>query len=79
MPDPTPAALSTRERLASNLVRLRIAAGLSVRDLDARAGVPRGTTHHAERCRRFISVAHVANLAHALGVSAAALLSEPTP
>lgn len=71
---PVPVALSARDVLALNLVRLRTERGYSQEDLAHEAGLHRTFVAHVERRVRNISLDNIEKLAQALGVSVASLL-----
>lgn len=71
---PVPTALSARDLLALNLVRLRTERGYSQEDLAHEAGLHRTFVAHVERRVRNISLDNIEKLAQALGVSVSSLL-----
>ena len=70
MPSPGP-----KEILASNMRRLRQGAGLSQELLADRAGLHRTYISSVERAERNVSLENIFAIAHALGVTAAELVT----
>jgi transcriptional regulator with XRE-family HTH domain len=70
-----PSAVSAREALALNMIRLRSELGWSQEDLAYEAGLHRTFVAHVERQARNISIDNVQRLAEALGLQAYQLLT----
>ncbi|RRR74008.1 MAG: XRE family transcriptional regulator [Candidatus Viridilinea halotolerans] len=63
--------------LGRRIARMRLAAGLTLREMAARLGIDHSTLVGYEAGRRSIRVTQLVAIAHALGVAPAALLIEP--
>ena len=74
---PATDAMSSRELLALNMLRLRRAQGLSQEELGFRSGLHRTFIAHVERHVRNISLDNVDRIAYALGVDTCSLLCAP--
>jgi transcriptional regulator with XRE-family HTH domain len=70
-------AISAREALALNMIRLRGERGWSQEELAFEAGLHRTFIAHVERQVRNISVDNIEHIAHALGLQAYQLLMPP--
>ncbi|MBX3625310.1 MAG: helix-turn-helix transcriptional regulator [Rhizobacter sp.] len=71
---PALSALSARELLAANIIRLRRARGWSQEDLALETGLHRTFIAHTERLVRNISLDNIERIARALGVPTYKLL-----
>ena len=66
----------SRQIFAANLVRLRLAAGLSQERFAEKIGFHRTYVSAVEGCKRNVSLDNIDKIAAALGVKVAILLSE---